>query len=181
VIAALLAALALAAIGGLGAFAVWWSHPAREARRLLAETPEKRIPELAEGEQVRVRGVARRGAELKIALLSERRCIGYRMVSDGSQKGGVTEWVDCAPFELVADGAVARVEGTVLMGLELDTGKLGFYEAILQDGDPIWVRGRASLLVDPRGTRDGTRGQPMLPVFRGTPQDPVVLARNGKK
>jgi hypothetical protein len=75
---------------------------------------------------------------------------------------------------------VARIEGTVLMGLEFDTSRLGFHEAILQDGDPIWVLGRASLAVHPHGTRESTRGQPMVPVFRGTPQDPVVVARDRK-
>lgn len=213
----LLVLLGLVAAGGLGVFAIWWSSPPTEARRLLAEVPEKRIPELAEGERARIRGIARRGGELKTALVTQRRCIGFRLVIDGSERdramewdegdqwvaGG--EWVDCAAFELVADGAAARVEGTVLMGMEFDTyggdgatplkeAELGainrlcpggrassrsFSEAILQDGDRIWVLGRPSLVVDPRGLRDSSRGQPMLPVFRGTPQDPVVLARDG--
>jgi hypothetical protein len=57
---------------------------------------------------------------------------------------------------------------------------LRYREAILQDGDAIWVRGSASLAVDPRGQRSGARGQPALPVFRGTTGNPVVLARDAK-
>jgi hypothetical protein len=199
----ILMVLAVAAFAALGGFAVWWSQPANEAKRLLSEAPQKHLGELVDGDRARVRGIARRGAQLKTSLVTHRPCIGFRLNIEWLQDGfwhNAGEWVDCAPFELIADGAVARVEGPVLMGLEIDERggyerplthaehravtqlandgllRFRFREALLQDGDPIWVLGVASLFVDPRGARESPRSQPMLPVFRGTVQDPTVLA-----
>jgi hypothetical protein len=111
---------------------------------------------------------------------------------------------DCRPFTLVADGAEARVEGPFLLGLEIDarsddglprdelaaiirqgapwvspsSGRraVRYHEAALEDGDPIFVLGRASIVVDPRGYRDAPRAQPTLRIISGTPRDLTVVA-----
>jgi hypothetical protein len=109
------------------------------------------------------------------------------------------------PFVLAADGVEARVEGPFLLGLEIDhrhaegelsqevrdtlakygvattdgSGRplhLRCHEAALEDGDPIWVLGRARVAVDPRGQSDSLRGPPVLRFFEGTKRDPVILA-----
>src|SRR6478609_3389752 len=119
----ILVLLALVPLASLAGFAIWWSHPTREARRALADSSQKRLGELVEGDRARVRGIARRGAELKTSPLTQRRCIGFRFVIE-QQRHGVWqsegEWADCATFELVADGGVASVEGPFLLGLDDD-------------------------------------------------------------
>jgi hypothetical protein len=110
---------------------------------------------------------------------------------------------ECPPFFVSADGAEASVEGQVFVGLKLDLRiegppteanketlrKLGiglvdikgkrrpvrFFEAILADGEAIWVRGRVRIGVDSRGSSQELRGPPLLRVFEGTKQQPVVI------
>jgi hypothetical protein len=111
-----------------------------------------------------------------------------------------------APFALASEGVEARVEGPFLVGLEYDARsedepelsprvaatyrrlgieltdswdrprRLRFREAALEPGDPIWVLGRASVVVDPSGRRESPRGQPVKRVIRGTKREPVVIA-----
>lgn len=113
---------------------------------------------------------------------------------------------DAAPFELASEGVEARVEGPFLVGLEFDARsekerehsprvastyrrlgvdlidsfdrprRLRFREAALEPGDPVWVLGCASVVVDPSGRRESPRGQPVKRVIRGTKRDPVVIA-----
>jgi hypothetical protein len=110
---------------------------------------------------------------------------------------------ECPPFFMSADGVEASVEGPFLVGLKLDLRiegppseanietlrKLGiglvdmkgkrrpvrFFEAILQEGESIWVLGRVRIAVDPRGHSDELRGLPLLRFFEGTKQQPVIL------
>jgi hypothetical protein len=110
----------------------------------------------------------------------------------------------CGSFVLVAEGVEARVEGAFLLGLEIDhrvdgelpreavdllasygvsqtdpsgrPRRLRYLEATLEDGDSIWVLGRARVVVDPRGQRESFRAQPVLRVFEGTKGDEVILA-----
>jgi hypothetical protein len=46
---------------------------------------------------------------------------------------------------------------------------LRFREVRLEEGDTIWVLGRASVVVDPSGERDDFRGPPVTRVFHGSP------------
>jgi hypothetical protein len=122
---------------------------------------------------------------------------GWREVSAGEES---------APFELISEGIGARVEGPFLIGLEFDARsddepelsardaasfrrlgieltdsfdrprRLRYREAALEPGDPIWVLGRASVVVDPSGRRESPCGQPVKRVIRGTERDPVVIA-----
>jgi hypothetical protein len=108
------------------------------------------------------------------------------------------------PFVLVAEGVEARVEGMFHFELQIDhripgdpprevvdlLGTYGFsltdafgrprrlryLEAALEDGDSIWMLGRARVVVDPGGQRESLRSQPMLRVFEGTFDEPVILA-----
>lgn len=123
---------------------------------------------------------------------------------DGWREVAVAE--ESAPFELASEGVEARVEGPFLVGLEFDARnenerehsarvasafrrlgvelidsfdrprRLRYREAALEPGDPVWVLGRASVVVDPSGRRESPRGQPVKRVIRGTRRDPVVLA-----
>jgi hypothetical protein len=118
----------------------------------------------------------------------------------------VVEREECAAFDVGADGIEARVEGPFVLAMEIDarsTGeaqispkdaqgyeKLGvalttafgsarrlqYKEAAFEVGDPVWVLGRVSVVVDPRGRRESFRGQPVMRVIRGTKREPVVLA-----
>jgi hypothetical protein len=113
---------------------------------------------------------------------------------------------ECLPFDLSADGVEAGVEGPFLLGLEVDARtegehetspqvldamrrlgvdmqgapgrprKLRFREAVLEPNDPVWVLGRASVVVDPDGRRESLRGEPVKRVIRGSKREPVVLA-----
>jgi hypothetical protein len=122
-----------------------------------------------------------------------------------------TEWQEVfrlehsVPFAIVADGVEARVDGPLLLGLEIDHRAEGeglsreaidtlarrgvhitdawgrpvplrVHEAALEEGDPIWVLGRARVAVDPRGHREELRGPPVLRVFEGTKRAPIVVA-----
>jgi hypothetical protein len=49
-------------------------------------------------------------------------------------------------------------------------------EAILEEGDPVFVLGQASLAVDQRGQRETSRRQPMLRVITGSDRRPTVIA-----
>jgi hypothetical protein len=188
----------------------WASDPRRRSRRLLEGIRQERVAGLVDGLRFRVAGVARRSGREVTSPLTGRRCIGYRLVIEepgddvGLQLALVRE--DCAPFELVDEGAVASVEGPFLFGLEVDSSsnvpmdlpeelqsalekagrersdgwggvqKYRCREALLEDGDHITVLGRASLIVDPRGERDTSRAQPILRVIRGSSEEPTVLA-----
>jgi hypothetical protein len=111
---------------------------------------------------------------------------------------------ECAPFLLSADGVEASVEGPFFVGLDVDfrSGEhllkeqldtlakhgvrahadrgrrrsLRFHEAVLEDGDPVWVVGRVRIAVDPRGQSESLRGPPVLRVLEGTKRAPVVVA-----
>jgi hypothetical protein len=54
--------------------------------------------------------------------------------------------------------------------------ELRLCEARVEQEDVIWVSGRASIGVDPRGARDTLRDPPMKRVIRGTSDEPTVLA-----
>lgn len=110
---------------------------------------------------------------------------------------------ECASFLLTADGVEASVEGPFFVGLDVDyrSGEqlvkaqldalakhgvraivdrrgrraLRFHEAILEEGDPIWVVGRVRVAVDPRGQSETLRGPPVLRVLEGTKRGPVVI------
>jgi hypothetical protein len=107
------------------------------------------------------------------------------------------------PFVLAADGVEASVDGPFLLGLQIDhrveggpsrevldtlakygvsptdgagrERRLEYYEAVLEDGDPVWVFGRARVAVDPRGRSEELRGLPILRIFEGTKREPLVL------
>jgi hypothetical protein len=99
-----------------------------------------------------------------------------------------------ASIVLVAEGVEARIEGPFLLGLEIDQRghdgeipasafetlalygvptrdhrgrplRLRWSEAALEDGDPIWVFGRAHVAVDRRGPREELRGLPVRRTF----------------
>jgi hypothetical protein len=108
------------------------------------------------------------------------------------------------PFFLVADGVAARVDGSFFLGVEIDHRRedeltqemidtlarhgvsatdswdrprqLRSIEAAIEDGDSIWVLGRARVSIDRRGQSEALRGPPVLRVFEGTTRDPVILA-----
>ncbi|HVZ72288.1 MAG TPA: hypothetical protein VHJ20_07925 [Polyangia bacterium] len=112
----------------------------------------------------------------------------------------------CLAFDLAAEGLAARVEGPFLFGLNVDAraalprplpeavlarfgrdelssndvfGRLRtfrYQEALLEHGDPVWVLGRASITIDPRGQAASLRGPPLKPVLRGAAGEPTVLA-----
>jgi hypothetical protein len=124
----------------------------------------------------------------------------------GGDWRNILEREECAVFDIGADGIEARVEGPFALAVEIDTRsaddaqmlprdahvyetlgvalttafgrarRLRYKEAALEIGDPIWVLGRVSVVVDPRGRRESIRGQPIMRVIRGTEREPVVLA-----
>jgi hypothetical protein len=184
--------------------------PRQRARRELSRAAPKHLGELREGDRARVFGVARRGATELTSPVTGRRCLGYwfliQEIDDESIWKTLVQQQECAPFELVADGMVARVEGPFLVGLEIDhrSDEIGaenwlvrrtlaqygesptnmqggprsvrIEEGILEEGDPIFVLGQVSLSVDQRGQRETARGQPMLRVISGSEQRPTVIA-----
>jgi hypothetical protein len=121
---------------------------------------------------------------------------------DGSTKE-ILRVEHALPFVLAADGVEAQVEGPFLLGLVVDHRldgdpprealetlakygvsftdharrgrRLAFFEATLDDGDTVWVHGRARVVVDPRGRSEALRAQPILRVFEGTKRAPVVV------
>jgi hypothetical protein len=180
--------------------------PKRRARRLLARAEEKALAAVVEGDQARVFGVARRAREGLTAQFSGRRCIAFRAIVERYGDDSWMEVFrveQSVPFVLAADGVEARVEGQFLLGLEIDyredgpprevldwlakhgvastdgagrAHRLRCLEAALEDGDPIWVLGRAHVSIDPRGESEHLRAPPVMRVFEGTELQPVILA-----
>jgi hypothetical protein len=203
--AGLIAPLVFVLPWAIGAGVLWWRQPTRRARRLLARVSEKPLGEVVEGELVRVRGKVRRAGTVLDAPFSGRKCIGFRAVAEEHEIGWkeVVRLEECAPFLLIAEGFEASVEGPFFVGLDVDLreghpsreqldtlrkhgvrpivdrmrrGELRFHEALLEEGDSIWVVGRVRIAVDPRGQSDTLRGPPRLRVLEGTKRGPVVLA-----
>jgi hypothetical protein len=190
----------------IGAGLAWWWHPTHRARRQLARSEEKSLANVVQGNHVRVLGIARRASGSLNAPFSGRRCVAFRAVAEQYQDNDWMEVFrveDSVPFVLVAEGIEAHVCGPLRLGLEIDDRggelsgealetlakhgvastaaqggprQLRWHEATLEDGDPIWVLGRARLVVDPRGQRESLRGPPMLRIFEGTERQPIVLA-----
>jgi hypothetical protein len=191
----------------IGVGVAWWWDPRHRARRLLARAEEKPLAAVVEGDHVRVRGAARRVRGSLDAPFSGRKCFAFRAVVEQRHENSWTEILRLervVPFALVANGVEARVEGPVLLGLEIDHRiedelslqarltliehdvditddcdrplRLRCLEAALEEGDPIWVLGRARVAVDPRGQIESLRGSPVLRVFEGTKRRPIVLA-----
>jgi hypothetical protein len=110
----------IAAVGAIPS----WRQPNRRARRLLARAEEKALGAVDDGDRVRVRGVARRGPEGTLrAPFTGRACLAFRVIVQVRLEG---DWEDvfstelCVPFELVAEGLEARVDGPFLLALEVD-------------------------------------------------------------
>jgi hypothetical protein len=192
----------------IGGGLAWWWSPRRRARRLLARAEQKPLGAVVDGDRVRVLGVVHRADGSMHAPLSGRPCLAFRaVVEEWTDDGGseIFRLEHALPFVLVADGIEARVDGPILLGLEIDfrdgegecsqavldalstygvpttdprgrRKRLRCHEAILEAGDPIWVLGRARVAVDRRGRSETLRGPPVLRVFQGTKRAPVVVA-----
>jgi hypothetical protein len=192
---------ALFVVPALGAGVAWWLAPKQRARRLIRRAKEKLLGAVAGGDHVRVLGLVRSARETLCAPYSGRRCVAFRAVvytadHANDDKGSEISRVErSVPFFLVADGIEARVEGPFLLGLEIDDRGteaelprgafkearrflvgLRWNEATLEEGDPVWVLGRARVAIDPQGQPEELRGQPVLRVFAGTKRTPVVVA-----
>jgi hypothetical protein len=152
-----------------------WRHPKRRARRMLARATEKPLGAIADGECVRVRGVALRCEPTIGAPFSGRRCMGFRatveMLVEGDWKEVlVHEW--CGPFTLAAEGVEALVDGPFVFGLEVDARTEGEHETA-----PAVLEAMRRLGVD----MAGALARPRRLRFREAvlePNDPVwVLGR----
>jgi hypothetical protein len=190
---------------GIVPIVAWWRSPSRRARRLLARVAEQSLGAVGDGERVRVRGVAVRATGNLEAPFTRRKCLGFLAIVEEQRNGTWNEILrieECLPFIVAIDGFEARVEGPFFVGLDIDargdalsppiretirahgvtlsawgwTLPLRFHESALEENDQIWVLGRASVVVDPRGQRQALRGLPIVRVFKGTAREPVVVA-----
>jgi hypothetical protein len=204
--AAVLLCFALVATMAAASLLQWWGHPRRQARRWMARTRARALTALEDGERARVHGVAHGPAAALTAPFTGRPCIAFRATVEQLGEGGRWDEIlvreEGLPFELLASGVAARVEGPFVIGLETDASsedqeeispatlrtfrsfgpfprrvlgqglRLRFCEAALVHGQPVYVIGRASVSIDPQGWRESARSAPIKRVIRG----PTVLA-----
>jgi hypothetical protein len=171
----------------------------RALRHLRGQVP-RRLSDVASGTRARLDGIVRqRGAGLT-SPFTGKRCVGYVYEADERGSEGWTEahrQSECAPFDVLVDGEVARVEGPFVLGLPLatDDGSTDVSEAMraalhralvdttLPWGGPRMFRYREAWLEDDQeisvlGEVTLERAQPgsELRVIRGTHQNPVFVA-----
>jgi hypothetical protein len=181
-------------------------QPERRARRALDATPAVPLAAVADGERAHVRGVARPGTAVRRSPFTDRTCLGYRFVAEvRSEQEWETvheEW-RCDPFELVDDGASARVEGPFVFGMafvEASDGtanvsaemlaalhdalvdtmlplggsrRFRYREARLEEGDFVSVLGEIST-VQPTSTTSAN--DPRRRLIRGSEKQTVFVA-----
>jgi hypothetical protein len=108
----------------IASIASYRREPNRRARRLLASAAAKPLEAVVDGDRARVHGVARRGPEGTVeAPFTRRACFAFRVIIEEQVENDwqeITRQELGVPFQLVADGLEARIDGPFLLALEVD-------------------------------------------------------------
>jgi hypothetical protein len=185
----------------------WWSDPRNHARRVLRRAKTTPIGGIKEGQWVKVSGIVEAIGPPLTATVSERRCVGFRVVVERLKRGYpvIFRREDCGAFSIADDTGIAVVEGPFVFGLDWENDwstvsqeglgsleqagvsteglflrrRFAFREALLMPGDRVSIRGLVHFEPDPTEPAAGFRSPAFRAHLRGSEAEPVVVADAG--
>jgi hypothetical protein len=151
------------------------------------------IASLQEGQRATIAGVIAPRGPLLTSPIQQLPCIGYSSQIDVHRGEEVQPFLkadDCGPFFVTDESGTALVYSPVLLprppgswqvapptSLPTTAGEENrCYEILLRPGDRVKVLGRSVIEVDPAAVGGPHRQPPMLPVLKGSADEPVIVA-----